>query len=406
MAVAGGPNTVEDGLVFFYDTGNGKSYKGEPTVNLFTNPTFTGTSGTQTSTVPKNWSFSGDSTSAGFNFYNNTTSPIPLKFPNEGAVITTGTTASNRRIYFRGPVEPSTTYTISYWVYSSTSSSESTFFFTYDSGSNHINSDPYIFSSALTVGEWTYVEVSYTTPSNTDNTRYTNWGPVIAGSNNTLIAIQRFQVEAKSHATPFVDGTRSATEGLKDLTRNSSIDLTNVSFDSNAQIDFDGSNDYIQLNPFGLDVSNGLSYEVVYSAESTYNTWGTYRYLLKFVGTTHYGLLHEGDSRGWRFDVPTDAGVRTGVTTNTPAATAGAGYYHVAVSFDPVSGGKGYLNGVEIGSWAGGYTAFTPSQLLIGSQGGGRYWDGEIPVVKVYNRALTSSEVLQNYNATKGRFGL
>ena len=29
-----------------------------------------------------------------------------------------------------------------------------------------------------------------------------------------------------------------------------------------------------------------------------------------------------------------------------------------------------------------------------------------VPTVQIYNRALTASEVLQNYNATKGRFGL
>jgi hypothetical protein len=29
-----------------------------------------------------------------------------------------------------------------------------------------------------------------------------------------------------------------------------------------------------------------------------------------------------------------------------------------------------------------------------------------VPIVQIYNRALTASEVLQNYNATKGRFGL
>jgi len=31
---------------------------------------------------------------------------------------------------------------------------------------------------------------------------------------------------------------------------------------------------------------------------------------------------------------------------------------------------------------------------------------GNITIVKVYNRALTATEVLQNYNATKSRFGL
>ena len=34
------------------------------------------------------------------------------------------------------------------------------------------------------------------------------------------------------------------------------------------------------------------------------------------------------------------------------------------------------------------------------------FFDGEIAQVKVYNRVLTSSEVLQNFNATKSRFGL
>ena len=33
-------------------------------------------------------------------------------------------------------------------------------------------------------------------------------------------------------------------------------------------------------------------------------------------------------------------------------------------------------------------------------------WNGNIGLIKVYNRALTASEVLQNYNATKTRFGL
>ena len=31
-------------------------------------------------------------------------------------------------------------------------------------------------------------------------------------------------------------------------------------------------------------------------------------------------------------------------------------------------------------------------------------WDGDISNVKIYNRALTSDEVLQNYNSTKNRF--
>jgi hypothetical protein len=36
----------------------------------------------------------------------------------------------------------------------------------------------------------------------------------------------------------------------------------------------------------------------------------------------------------------------------------------------------------------------------------GAIFSGSVAIAQVYNRALTASEVLQNYNATKGRFGL
>jgi hypothetical protein len=45
--------------------------------------------------------------------------------------------------------------------------------------------------------------------------------------------------------------------------------------------------------------------------------------------------------------------------------------------------------------------------LYLGSNGGSNYFlDGTMANVYLYNRALTSSEVAQNYNATKSRFGL
>ena len=38
--------------------------------------------------------------------------------------------------------------------------------------------------------------------------------------------------------------------------------------------------------------------------------------------------------------------------------------------------------------------------------GGGSYpFIGDIPIAQIYNRALTASEILQNYNMTKSRFG-
>ncbi len=42
----------------------------------------------------------------------------------------------------------------------------------------------------------------------------------------------------------------------------------------------------------------------------------------------------------------------------------------------------------------------------LGNYAGAFRWTGEISTCKLYNRKLTSDEILQNYNAQKGRFGL
>ena len=49
----------------------------------------------------------------------------------------------------------------------------------------------------------------------------------------------------------------------------------------------------------------------------------------------------------------------------------------------------------------------TNAAFRIGSRPvSGNFFNGNISKVSVYNRALTSQEVLQNYNATKSRYGL
>lgn len=49
----------------------------------------------------------------------------------------------------------------------------------------------------------------------------------------------------------------------------------------------------------------------------------------------------------------------------------------------------------------------TTEPISIGAYNGGSYSSyGAIPIYRVYNRALTTEEITQNYNATKSRFGL
>ena len=51
-------------------------------------------------------------------------------------------------------------------------------------------------------------------------------------------------------------------------------------------------------------------------------------------------------------------------------------------------------------------TAGTFDMNIGRNTGATAYFNGRIPIVRLYNRALTAEEILQNYNALKGRFGL
>lgn len=68
---------------------------------------------------------------------------------------------------------------------------------------------------------------------------------------------------------------------------------------------------------------------------------------------------------------------------------------------------KGYLDGVQYGSTLTSVTAFsgTPGTFRLGANAGGNNpEDLDISSLKIYNRALSSAEILQNYNALKNRF--
>jgi len=64
-----------------------------------------------------------------------------------------------------------------------------------------------------------------------------------------------------------------------------------------------------------------------------------------------------------------------------------------------------YTNGIADGTATG--FSFNISNLYttIGNSVNSQYFTGRIAQTLVYNRSLSAAEVLQNYNATKGRFG-
>jgi hypothetical protein len=65
-----------------------------------------------------------------------------------------------------------------------------------------------------------------------------------------------------------------------------------------------------------------------------------------------------------------------------------------------------WTNGVKTTSGGTAGNAGPGTSITIGQEGGGRQFAGGIAFMRMYNRALSDSEVSQNYNVTKKRFGL
>ena len=101
--------------------------------------------------------------------------------------------------------------------------------------------------------------------------------------------------------------------------------------------------------------------------------------------------------------------------SNTGVITAGV-WNHVLICFDLSQATQAnkirpFVNGVDVFSVANALgTGFPTSsgEIWIGEEANGYLAPilGNISNLILYNRVLTTSEILQNYNATRGRFGL
>jgi hypothetical protein len=71
---------------------------------------------------------------------------------------------------------------------------------------------------------------------------------------------------------------------------------------------------------------------------------------------------------------------------------------------------RGYINGVLIGTGASATPNYVSPYLRLGAWAGfgniSRFWNGRYGAFYAYNRVLTASEILQNFNAQKQRYGI
>ena len=370
-----GPNTLgESNLVFAYDTGDVKnSYIGEPTTNLYT--------------------------TLGFGFYQQegnhtaarTVGPAPnLNLPSNYDYTTITTTGNwqaevNRIIIWTNTSLTSGTYNISFWarVTSTSTATMGCAFY-----GNNINN-----TMSLT-NQWQRFSIQSTTHP---LYRATEFGSL---SGAITFQIAGLQIESVPHATQYVNGIRSATQGLLPVIGNSTIDLSNVSFDSNAQIIFDGTDDYIVTsNNIPCNFGTGdFTIEVMIYPQS-------------FSSYTHMVALPSQNTFALKADIGNgiiyyyDPSFTTYGSTSGWTLTLNQWNHVVLVRSGNVA--YAYLNGVSKGSKTGFNTNFSSTQIVnVGNGGTSEHTPKKINLVKIYNTALTADQVKQNYQQYKTRFNL
>ena len=124
---------------------------------------------------------------------------------------------------------------------------------------------------------------------------------------------------------------------------------------------------------------------------------------------SQYSLFQEGGGIVCR--VNTTGGLINTINPVTATYMNTVNWYQVVFTF--TSGSQiCYINAVQVGIGTTVATLATNAGgMYIGAYGGytgghDYFYNGDLSIAKVYNRVLTAAEVLQNFNALRGRYGV
>ena len=180
--------------------------------------------------------------------------------------------------------------------------------------------------------------------------------------------------------------------------------------------DFDGTNDYISISDTDVIPSGTNSF--------TYSVWIYIDNISSAFGSNVAASLFSGDlNNRVECGLFRPSGTGTGAPTLLKLTKHGGGntgscsvdismnlsqWYNVTVIRDGVSSQVVYINGVSVGT-GDLSNSFVSGSMKIGgaanSTGYHGWLNGRIGIVLMYNTALSSSQVLRNYNAIKSRYG-
>lgn len=392
MALAHSPSIVTQGLVLAYDINNlSKSYKGKPAVNLTHPTTMTNEGGIGP-------------------YYGGVISANNFE---RGAKSFKITTASNAQYdggiaLNGGNLTNGTTYTWSMdvWVPAGR---------TVQGRMRQITGGGWLGGSTVDISgtdSWQRVSKTFTADTNTSGSIECAQS---AGGTADVFSfwVKDLMLETGSLASPFVQGTRTNQQSVIDLTGKKTITANSLTYNGDNTFRFDRASSNFMALDSSIDCYNkSYTLEAWIKRDSMGAAHGIlsdsqFGWFYFCVGTSdklflQHGYYNPGETRN-------NVTGSTNILNNT--------WYHVVSTFEMGVGMKLYVNGVLDGSNSN-PAAFALNDPLRGPYYIGRaetstfgttpnFFNGTIANLKGYSgKALTQAEVLQNFNALRGKYGV
>jgi hypothetical protein len=396
MAFGNGPRIVTNGLVLSLDAGDRNSLSDEPAINLIgNNPIPVSTSG---------FSFDGP---ASFTMSYNATEQA-IEFESDNTAVW-GWYVWNNSLNAL-PLSTSSLYSTSFeWKVGSRNTYTSSLRHEIIKGDGTTGSFSNIFINNPSSQTGSYARVSSTfTPSsagvNGDRQYRIVGQPFASGSSRIHLFWRKLQLEQNDHSTTFVSGSRNTWVDLSGNNNNGTL-LNNPIYNSGSRggIAFLNASTYTSTNITAPSPSStATTYEIAFipatgSIIGSTGLIGWSNYLadgfsLGISNSNVFGQGYNGASTFFEFVAPVSYS-----TVNIFTAV----YENRKNTY--------YKNGSLVNSTTYAFDVIPSSTTIkVGgnTQGGWPQSQCTVFYARMYNRALSAVEVLQNYNAQKSRFNL
>ena len=378
MSLYQGSSIVTSGLAFYYDMNNKKSYVGPPSTNDVVAVTWSGDGGNQSQ-------FAAGSTLV--TDYN-------LKY--RGLETYLWAPASSLNCYLNGGdfgASTSTTWTFSCYIrredgqpissllvylYTTTSDAAAGTITDVGGGWYRVHRTKIGTASAVTLAGFTGFA---------SNVKYYLSGAMLTKTDYPVYPLNPLE-------------TRANTQAVLDLTNKNTITAASLTYNPNDTFSFNGATNYLSIA-----MTPTLQFQTFLTMDAWVRPTGTYSGDIIVLGQGAYYLVVNSDySFGTYWYGKSLEGYH-----NTSAGSLTNNQWNNIVAVWGGSNLKLYVNGNLLNTiTTTGLGSLANTQTWIGAEFNGttRRFSGNIGSVKLYNTELTAAQILQNFNAHRGRYGI